>query len=333
MFHSLLKMKAQKIIKYKNIAAFIILALLFQIILFSILGEPPMDIDFAPKRPSMKDISYPNMSFVMIYNNSQKSNEFLQRIENSLQNCYANDTGHNLSIIHYDSIENMYADTVFKRDKATNYFMGFVIGDNLSNEYLPLTIIVNDSIAKSTTNHIIQMYRIIWKALGLGDYDLRTINLEPAVYSYYFLMGFICVLIQFDSIFTLFELLNPLSIVYNYIGKYKQSYFHYWAAIFILFFLFNGPLLLFGGIWLFTKQVFKINCFFTVISIFCNGIAHQIIFLIIELISGDFYPLSIFFFSIFSILCMCLPLDNIHYLMCIFPSSYIYRGFDRLCVL
>jgi len=201
--------------------------------------------DLDPKVSSFSDYKRNNPSYAMVYPQSIASNELVQKIENVTRDLIREDTNVDPKKYYFESMDDMNLKVINMMQNATvkedlNIIIGFSIGENISETFLPITVIYNDTAFDGNPGAVTsfeQLHRVIWNATGRGNFTVRSVNLVGK-----FLTQMIGKLTPFYILIGLFSLCN----FYGrqaiedlrkekrpYMETCKLSLWNYWIGCFI----------------------------------------------------------------------------------------------------
>ena len=144
--------------------------------------KPQDDLD--PQASSFNNYRRTNPSYAIVYHPSLNSNLLVQQIDNVTSELIKQDIGVLPTRYQFDNLTQMNSYVYNKMSNSTdnniNMIIGFEIGENLTESYLPITVIYNDTTFDGNPGLVTsfeQLHRVIWRATGHGNFTVRSVNL------------------------------------------------------------------------------------------------------------------------------------------------------------
>lgn len=124
-----------------------------------------------------------NPKFAIVYDptgQSQETTDLVNNLENAMKQVWKQDTNTDTEAIRKNNISE-FNEWIYneQKDRSSLYlFNGLEIGPGSNSTHLDLTVLYNGT---AGNENMIQIQRVLWKAFGLGDLDIRLVSFNVRI--------------------------------------------------------------------------------------------------------------------------------------------------------
>ncbi|KAK8892585.1 hypothetical protein M9Y10_029824 [Tritrichomonas musculus] len=138
-----------------------------------------------PEPATFKDFSISKTPhYAIVCKDNIYNSNFVQNLSTEIYNLIEKDTGKKASMVRFNSTDNFdtWVYNIQLEGKPENLLLGVEIGDDfVESKNIPITLLYNSTITGSDvslTVYFSQLYRALFKVLGLGDLTTRFVKLS-----------------------------------------------------------------------------------------------------------------------------------------------------------
>lgn len=200
--------------------------------------------DLDPKVSSFKDYRVVNPSYALVYPPSLHNHEFIKQLKNVTESEIIKDINVVPNYYYFENITQMNSkiyEMMSQKDHNVNFLIGFAVSENLSDSFLPITLIYNDTSFTGNPGQITsfqQLHKIIWQALGQGNFEVRGILLFAKYMSTVIVkntaMFIILALLSTCNFFSYHTISDIKKEKRPYMEMYQLSYVAYYLGCFVV---------------------------------------------------------------------------------------------------